>query len=352
MKKLSCAKGILAGLLIAGTFYSCKKDHNPAQQFNVTQTNLVADTAGYNASRIDTILKNAWGISANPSGPIWISSNHAGLSVVYDNTGQQLRAPVIIPSITAGEAGSPTGQVFNNTSDFGGAKFIFATEDGLVSEWDGVGNNAAIIADRSTFDAVYKGLAIANDGTANFLYAANFKGQKIDVFDKHFAYVTDKPFTDPNLPAGYGPFNICNIGGNLYVTYAKLKGPDNEDDDAGVGNGFVDIFTPQGALVKRFASQGTLNSPWGIALAPAGFADAAPTILIGNFGDGKINVFNQGGQYIGQLKSNGQTLAINGLWAIDFLKNNQPGGSANDPLYFTAGPGDESHGLFGYLKKE
>jgi len=351
MKNLSCTKEILMSLLIAGTFYSCKKDHKVSQQpFNVTQTNLVADTAGYNAARIDTNLKNAWGMSANPSGPIWISTNHTGLSLVYDPTGQQLRAPVVIPAITAGEAGSPTGQVFNNTPDFNGTKFIFASEDGIISEWD-AGNNAAIIADRSNFGAVYKGLTIANDGTSNFLYAANFKGGKVDVFDKQFTFVANKPFTDPDIPAGYGPFNIQRIGDSLYVTYAKLKGPDNEDDEAGPGNGYVDIFTPQGILVKRFASQGTLNSPWGIALAPAGFAANEPTILIGNFGDGKINVFNKAGQYLGQLQSNGKAVAIGGLWAIDFLKNNQPGGSPNDPLYFTAGPNGEAHGLFGYLKK-
>ncbi|MBS1530230.1 MAG: TIGR03118 family protein [Bacteroidetes bacterium] len=351
MKKLSCAKGILAGLLITGAFYSCKKDHNAPQLFNVTQTNLVADTAGYNAARIDTNLKNAWGMAVNPSGPIWISTNHTGLSVVYDSTGKQLRAPVIIPPAAAGQPGTPSGQVFNNTPDFGGSKFIFASEDGVITDWS-AGNNAAIAADRSGSGAVYKGLAIANDGTANFLYVANFKGRTVDVFDKNFAYVTNKPFADPNLPPGYGPFNIQNIGGSLYVTYAKLLGPDNEDDEAGPGNGYVDIFTPQGMLVKRFASQGTLNSPWGIAWAPAGFAAIDPTILVGNFGDGRINVFNQSGKYLGQLSNNGQPVTINGLWAIDFLKSNQAGGSPNDPLYFTAGPNGESHGLFGYLKKQ
>jgi len=208
-------------------------------------------------------------------------------------------------------------------------------------------DNAAEVADHSELGAVYKGLAMATDGNADFLYAANFKGKKIDVLNGEFQYITTKPFTDPNMPDGFGPFNIQNIGGMLYVTYAKLKGPDNEDDDAAPGNGYVDIFKPDGTLVKRFASQGPLNSPWGITHAPAGFAGDTETILVGNFGDGRINVFDLSGNYKGQLASNGKALGIEGLWALDFLKANA---TAADPLYFTAGPGGEKHGIFGSLK--
>jgi len=350
MKNLSCAKGLCIGLILFAAFYACKKDLL-FLEFNVKQTNLVADTAGYDATRLDPNLLNAWGIAAPPNGPIWISANHAGLSVIYDRNGQQLRPPVTIPSLTAGQPGAPSGMVFNGTTDFGGNKFIFASEEGIIAGWSS-GNAAVKVADRSSFNAVYKGLTIANDGTANFLYVTNFKNSKIDVFDKDFNYVTDKPFSDPGIPAGFGPFNIQNISGNLYVTYAKLKAPDNMDDQAGPGNGYVDIFTPQGQLVKRFASQGPLNSPWGIALAPAGFADEGPTILIGNFGDGRINVFGMAGHFKGQLRMHGKPITIDGLWAIDFLEGNVPGGSPSDPLYFTAGPNEESHGLFGYLKKE
>ncbi|MDB5141904.1 MAG: hypothetical protein JWQ66_617, partial [Mucilaginibacter sp.] len=221
---------------------------------------------------------------------------------------------------------------------------------GIIAAWSS-GNSAVKVADRSASNAVYKRIVMATDGSANFLYLTNFKGGKIDVFDKNFTYVTSKPFLDPGIPAGFAPFNIQNIGGMLYVTYAKQKGPDNMDDQKGPGNGYVDIFNPDGTLVKRFASQGHLNSPWGIALAPAGFADGKQSILIGNFGDGRVNIFDMQGNFVGQLQNGGQPLTIDGLWAIDFLENNT-GGNANDPLFFTAGPAEESHGLFGYLQKK
>jgi uncharacterized protein (TIGR03118 family) len=351
MKNLINNKVLLALLIVPICFYACKKNHMQPIQFNITQTNLVADTIGFGAARIDTNVGNAWGMAAAPSGPIWISANNLGLSTIYDTTGKTLRTPVIIPSVTPGQPGTPSGVVFNSTTDFAGSKFIFASEEGIILAWSS-GNSAVKVADQSQSNAVYKGLTIAQDGGANFLYVTNFKGQKIDVFDKNFNYVTGKPFLDPTIPAGFGPFNIQYIGGMLYVTYAKLKAPDNHDDQQGPGNGFVNIFTTSGMLVKRFAAQGPLNSPWGIALAPAGFANAQPTILIGNFGDGRINIFDMMGNFKGQLQNNGQIISIQGLWAIDFLKNNQPGGNPNSPLYFTAGPDAEAHGLFGTLKKQ
>lgn len=352
MKNLIKIKVLLAVLVVILCFYSCKKDHNPGKEVEVDQVNLVSDTAGFGAARIDTNLNNAWGIAAVPGGPLWISSNHKGVSVVYDKTGQALRAPATIPSITAGQMGAPSGAIFNSTADFGGNKFLFASEDGIVAGWSS-GNSATIVADRSSSNAVYKGIAMANDGSSNFLYLANFKGGKVDVFDKNFNYVTDKPFMDPGIPAGFAPFNIVNIGGKLYISYAKLKAPDNMDDQSGPGNGYIDVFTPTGILVKRFATQGNLNSPWGIALAPVGFGDdKQATILVGNFGDGRINIFDLQGHFEGQLQSKGHALAIDGLWAIDFLENNMPGGSSTDPLFFTAGPNEEGHGLFGYVQKK
>ena len=353
MKNLIRITALLAGLILITCFYACLKGHDiPGRETNVDQVNLVSDTAGYGAARIDTNLLNAWGIAAVPGGPLWISANHKGVSVIYDKMGKALRAPVTIPSIAPGGTGAPTGVIFNSTTDFGGNKFIFASEDGIVAAWSS-GNSAVTVADRSSFSAVYKGIAMANDGTANFLYLTNFKGGKVDVFDKNFNYVTNKPFLDPGIPAGFAPFNIVNIGGKLYVTYAKQKAPDNMDDQKGPGNGYVDIFNPDGTFVKRFASQGRLNSPWGIALAPAGFGDdKQPTILIGNFGDGRISVFDMHGGFEGQLQDKGHALAIDGLWDIDFLENNMPGGTAHDPLFFTAGPAAESHGLFGYVQKE
>ncbi len=361
-------KILISGILTITCFYACKKDISAANKapannntitsslfssnFSGGQVNLVSDTSGFNASLIDTNLVNSWGIASPPGGPIWISANGKGVSTIYNRTnGQTLKSPVTIPAATPGQTGAPTGVVFNGTTDFGGYKFIFAGEDGIIAGWK-AGNAAVKVADRSQFNTVYKGLTIANEGTGNYLYVTNFRGGKIDVFDKNFNYVTNKPFIDPNIPSGYGPFNIQKIGENLFVTYAKLKAPDEMDDDAGPGNGYIDIFKTNGTFVKRFFSRGDLNSPWGMALAPAGFAADQQTILIGNFGDGKINVFDLTGKHLGELQNGSHALVIGGLWAIDFLNGNVPGkGSATDWLYFTAGPNDESHGLFGYLHK-
>ncbi|HMH21525.1 MAG TPA: TIGR03118 family protein [Puia sp.] len=347
----------LLALLMAGA--GCHKDYNttaaPLIPGTYQETDLVTDVAiGYGAARIDPPLLNAWGIAVNPAGIVWISANHAGATTVYDSTGKTVLGPVAIPSQGTHFGGSPTGVVFNGTTDFvipsnqKIAKFIFVNEDGTVSAW-GAGDSTITVADRSSSDAVYKGVALANDGSGNFLYAANFKGGKIDVFDKNFVYISTRPFADPGIPAGFGPFNIQNIGGKLYVTYAKLKGPDNTDDQAGAGNGYVDVFNPDGTLVKRFASQGLLNSPWGLAQVPAGFGLPRHSILIGNFGDGRINVYDSTGVFNGQLQNNGYPITIAGLWALDF-PNNEATLADPNKLYFTAGPMDESHGLFGFLK--
>jgi len=350
MKK-ALSHALLIAAAIASTVYSCKKDHSlpaplPGAQYNITQANLVADATGYNAARVDTNLVNAWGLAVNPAGIVWLSSNQKSLSTVYDSTGQTLRQPVTIPSFGNQGHGYPTGVVFNGTNSFIGYKFIFANEDGVITAWFS-GNFAETLADKRAQNAVYKGLAMASDGGADFLYAANFFSAKIDVFDHFFTDVANKPFADATIPAGFAPFNIQNIGGMLYVTYAKQKGPGNSDDEAGPGNGYVNIFKPDGTFVKRFASKGTLNSPWGITHAPAGFAAATETILVGNFGDGRINIFDLDGNYKGQLQNNGKLVGIEGLWALSFLK---PATTAADKLYFTAGPGGEAHGLFGYLK--
>lgn len=328
----------------------CKKLNYPPPQVNgFNQTNLVADTAGYGAARIDPALVNPWGISFSPTSPLWISTNHTSSSVIYDKDGL-----TVIPAVTiASGNGEPTGQVFNGTTGFviptngKPARFIFAGEDGTISAWNG-GTAAITVADRSHQEAVYKGLAMATNGKANFLYAANFKRGKIDVFDSTFAFVKHNAFVDKNIPSNYAPFNIRNINGNLFVTYAQRKAPDNEDDQKGAGNGYVDIFNPKGELIQRFASRGALNSPWGIVPAADGFLSEPNTILIGNFGDGRINVYKADGAFVGSLKDKwGHDIIIDGLWA---LESNVPNA---DPLrlYFTAGPADESHGLFGYLSK-
>lgn len=345
----------LKGLFVLSVFFmvmnGCKKHEVPPLLLDgYHQTNLVADVAGYGAARIDPALVNPWGISFSPTSPLWISANHTSVSVIYDKDGMTVIPPVTIQNGN----GAPTGQVFNGTTGFvipetgKPARFIFAGEDGTITAWNG-GSAAALVADRSKEEAVYKGLAMANDGTGNFLYATDFKGSKIDVFDSTFTYVTGKPFHDASIPGNYGPFNIRNIDGKLFVTYAKHKAPDNVDDQKGPGNGYVDIFSADGKLIKRFASRGVLNSPWGIVPSASGFTPVPGAILIGNFGDGLINVFTNDGNFVGSLKdSSGHNIAIEGLWAIESNIHNA------DPqhLYFTAGPADETHGLFGYISKK
>ncbi|MBN9385982.1 MAG: TIGR03118 family protein [Chitinophagaceae bacterium] len=352
------ANVFMLGLLL--TAVSCSKNKTPTPppvQADYQLTNLVSDVTDFGAGAIDHSLVNAWGIAVNPQGIIWVSNNHSGTSTIYDSTGKTLFGPVAIPSQGMHFGGSPTGIVFNSTNNFAmpgtGAhsRFIFVNEDGTMSAW-ATGDSTLTVADRSADDAVYKGLALGGEGTTDdFLFAANFKGKKIDVFDKNFNYVGNGAFSDPNIPDDFGPFNIRNIGSKLFVTYARLKGPENEDDQAGPGNGYVDIFNPDGTLAQRFASQGTLNSPWGIAQAPAGSGFPFHSILVGNFGDGRINIYDSTGAFLGQVQSNGQPVTVPGLWAIDFPYNEA---SIFDPqkLYFTAGPGDENHGLFGFIKKK
>jgi uncharacterized protein (TIGR03118 family) len=350
------SKAILPSLacLVILSCSACNHHPLPSPSHRYQQVNLVADTTGYGAAMIDQNLKNPWGIAIAPSGPIWVSDNHTGVTTIYDATGKTLIPPITIPSADPKSPGAPTGQVYNYTSDFiipstmQKSKFIFAGEDGTISAWSS-GKSASIVADRSNKDAVYKGLTIAQNDSVNFLYVTNFKKAKIDVFDKDFKYVTGMPFHDPAIPSGFAPFNIENIGGMLYVTYAKQKGPDNEDDQPGVGNGYVDIFKPDGSLVKRFASKGKLNSPWGLAMAPSGFGLGGNALLVGNFGDGKINIYDKQGHFQGQLEDkNGRVIAIDGLWAI-VVPGAQVTSINPDWLFFAAGPDDETHGLFGYL---
>ena len=310
---------------------------------------LVSDTSGYHAARIDSTLSNAWGIAINPNGIFWINVNGTDGSEVYDMNGVAKRKPVTVPA--------PSGIVFNNTTDFvipatsEVSKFIFASENGKIYAWAS-GDSARTVANRSAYNSVYKGLELANDGTGNFLFATDFHNGKVDVFDMSFNLVATKPFADPMIPSGFAPFNVRLIDSVLFVTYAKQLAPDNKDDEKGPGNGYVNIFNTDGSLLKRFVSQGKLNSPWGIEKAPEGFGQGKNVILIGNFGDGHINVYEAGeGEFLRHLNYYGYPITIDGLWAITFPDNKVPGDNPNK-LYFTAGPNDESHGLFGYLLKQ
>lgn len=318
---------------------------------NYFEVVLNANRGGYNAFHTNARLHNAWGLAASPSGIFWVNGADAGLSFVFDSTGNTIIPAVSVPSHIPNVPGNPTGIVFNGTQDFwisGTGKpafFIFASEDGTLSGWNG-GSSAVIVADKSDKDASYKGLAIAQNNGNNFLYATNFTKQKIDVFDKNFKHVVKtNAFTDPNMPAHFAPFGIRNINNMLYVTYARQTA-DGEDDSAHAGFGYVDVFWPNGSLAKRFASRGTLNSPWGISPSSPTLTGKS-AVLIGNFGDGRINVYDWDGNYQGQLQQGGRPVKIDGLWAID----NTVANTSPRQLYFTAGPRDEADGIFGFLAK-
>lgn len=306
------------------------------------QTNLVSDLPGV-AVHQDTDLVNPWGIVAGPGTPFWISDNGTGLSTLYDGTGAKIPLVVTIPP--AGS--SPTGVVFNTTAGFAGSHFIFATENGTIAAWSG-GTNATTEVP-AVAGSVYKGLAIGDTG---LLYAANFGLGRVDVFNSSFGS-TSVPggFKDPSLPGGYAPFDIQNLNGKLYVTYA-LQDPAHHDDLAGPGHGFIDVFDFNGNMLQRLTSKGTLNSPWGLAMAPSGFGSFGGDLLVGNFGDGTINAYDSStGSFKGTLDANGKPLTIQGLWGLTFGNGAHSQGA--DTLFFTAGiPGSgmvEDHGLYGAI---
>ncbi|MDR3611001.1 MAG: TIGR03118 family protein [Ignavibacteriaceae bacterium] len=323
----------------------------PGIQTKFQQFNLVSDIS-FPGARMDPNLTNAWGLTVTPTGIFWISANHSGMSTIYDSSGNQRINPVTIPTVGNAPGGAPSGVVFNTTSFFklpngNLSRFIFAGEDGIISAWaPSSGSSATVVADQSARNAVYKGIELARNGSDYFLYATNFKQSKVDVFDTSFHLVNGMPFNHPKIPQGFAPFNIKEINGMLFITYALHKAPDNMDDQKGPGNGFIDIFTTAGVFVSRFASQGALNSPWGIT---EGFDNEklGSTILIGNFGDGRINVFRTSGEFMGQVRDEKEKpVTIEGLWAL-FTSRTIP--AVGNRIYFTAGPNDENDGLFGYL---
>jgi uncharacterized protein (TIGR03118 family) len=325
---------------------------------NYIQHNLVSDQPG-KADVTDPNLVNPWGISVSATSPFWVSNNGKGNSTLYNGSGAITALVATVPPASGTGPGTPTGQVNNGTATAfllptaanGPASFIFATEDGTISAWrNGIANNVAVImVNNSAGGAVYKGLAIGSNASGPLLYAANFNSGKIDVFDAKFAATTVAGgFTDPNIPAGFAPFNIWPLGGKLYVTYAKQDAT-KRDDVAGAGNGLVDVFDFDGNLQKRLISNGALNSPWGVAIAPSTFGAFGGALLVGNFGDGAINAFDlTAGTQLGTLQdSTGKAISIPGLWALLF-GNGASGGDRNT-LYFASGPNGEKDGLLGSL---
>ena len=329
----------------------------PAASSTYTVQNLVSDVPGL-AAQTDPNLINPWGVALNANGPFWISNNRAGTTTLYNGAGQPF--PAATPTVVTIPGGSPTAQVFNNTTAFAlatgnPALFLFASESGIISGWNpGVDpSNAKVVADNSSSGAVYKGLALGVNSSGPLMYAANFHTGTVDVFDARFQPATvSGGFRDSNLPAGFAPFNIRRFGGSLYVTYA-LQDDAKHDDVRGAGNGYIDIFDMDGNLLRRLVSSGVLNSPWGVALAPDFFGDYSNTLLVGNFGDGTVNAFDPAtGSYLGTLQDqDGNSIAMPGLWGLQF-GNGHDGGDAN-ALYFTAGIANggnvEDHGLLGSI---
>ncbi|GAA1148251.1 TIGR03118 family protein [Kribbella jejuensis] len=330
--------------------------HGTSHNLAVRQVNLVSDQRGA-AVRQDPDLVNPWGLSLGATTPLWVSNNGTDSSTLYSSAPGSNDAT----KVTAIRVGvpAPTGQVNNPTTGFvlsngkvsAPANFIFASEEGKIAAWsrlvDPPIGDAEIKA--TTPGAEYKGLALAND----HLFAANFTQHRIDVFDNMFQRVRLPrwAFRDHRVPRGYAPFNVQALGDRLFVTYALVNQKTGDEID-GPGLGFVDEFSVHGRLIARVAAHGTLNAPWGLALAPSAWGQPAGTLLVGNFGNGRINVFrprHDGGYaFAGQVRDTyGKTLVIDGLWAL--LQGTATTGGTN-VLWFSAGPDDESHGLLGQLQ--
>ena len=339
----------------------CFAPNANAQQYR--QTNLVSDVPGL-ATFTDANLANPWGLARSAGSPWWVADNVTGVSTLYNGAGQPFppNSPLVgsIPTREGGTGpGTPTGIVFNGSSDFEVATgrpalFIFVTLDGTVSGWNpAVDPSHAIRKVDNSSSAAYTGAALASSVGANYLYAANFHGGTVDVFDTHFSPVTLPPgaFTDAELPPDFAPFNVQNINGKLFVAFAK-QDEDKEEEVAGPGLGYVDAFDANGHLLMRLKSGHWMNAPWAVVLAPANFGKFSNDLLVGNLGSGNIAAFDtKHGNFHGLLRGDhGAPIEIEGLWGLGF-GNDANAGPANT-LFFAAGIEDEEHGLFGTLTPE
>ena len=361
-----------ATIVAAGTLATTALGAGPASAHTSAfrQINLVSDQPG-KAHLTDPDLVNAWGLAASPGtnaapgSPLWVADNGSDKATLYTGaTPTSVSKASLVVSVTGA---APTGQVFNpDTSAFivrdkkghsGASAFIFDTENGTIDGWNPAvgakGSNPSTVtevAHNRGAKAVYKGLAIAQaSGGKTYLYATNFHSGRIEAYNSHFKRVSlpGGPFVDPQIPTGYGPFGISEIGGELYVTFAKQDAM-RHDDVAGPGHGFVDVFSNDGAFVRRLVTRGALDSPWGLAQAPAGFGQFSGDLLVGNFGNGHINVYSPAtGAHLGQLrKANDRPIVIDGLWGLQFGNGNA---AKTNQLIFSAGPDGEAHGLLGKI---
>jgi len=322
-----------------------------AQTNSYMQTNLTSDTAG-TAPHTDANLLNPWGIAFIPGQPFWMSDNNSGKATLYDKTGALQGTFTVPPPAGSSNSSTPTGIVANTNGGFNGngisSQFIFATEDGTISGWYPTIGTAVLKVDNSRLGAVYKGLALVTESGGNqVLLAANFNSATVEAYDSSFTPIQlQGTFTDPTLPAGYAPFSIHLIGANQVVVAYAQQDAAKHDPVHAAGAGYVSLFDIQGNFVNRIASQGTLNAPWGVAIAPASFGQFQGALLVGNFGDGTINAFDMNaGTFLGQLKdSNGAVITNASLWELLFDPTGQTGTAGT--LYITAGLNNEQHGLF------
>ncbi len=340
----------LAAILALASATVTARAHERSESY--LQTNLVSDLPGI-AQLQDTNLVNPWGMSFSATSPFWISDNGSGLSTLYAVTNDAAGAPSVVKQglqVAIPGEGNPTGQLFNNTGGFNGDIFIFAGEDGTISGWRGaLGTTAELLASRP--GAVYKGITLVTNTGAPRLLLANFAEGTVDVYDTNLNLTQ---YSDPNAPAGYAPFNVQNIRGLVFVTFAKQDDA-KHDDVAGAGHGLIDVFNPTSGKFRRFATGSdagghlaAINSPWGLALAPESFGKHEDQLLVGNFGSGTIMAFEADGDFRGLLEDdNGQPVGADGLWGLAFGN----GGKAGVPtaLYFTAGLNGEADGLFGSI---
>jgi len=305
---------------------------------------LVSNVPGM-ATFVDPNLVNGWGLAASSTSPWWVSDNGTNESTLYRADGTQVPLIVQVPI-------KPTGLVFWSFTRR--AVFVFDTEAGQLRGWHpSQGNQTVVLADRSADGAIYKGLAYAATSSGDRFYATDFHNARVDVFDGNFAIVnTPGAFVDPNIPAGWGPFGIQTIGSRVFVTYG-LQDEEAEDEVSGQALGFVDVYDTGGALLARVAQHGQLNAPWGLALAPDNFGRFSGDLLVGNFGDGQINAYEEleNGHFAhrGELRdATGKSISIDGLWALQF-GHGAPNNGPTNTLFFTAGPNDEANGLFGSI---
>jgi uncharacterized protein (TIGR03118 family) len=350
MRRLALPAAIALGFAFHG---AAQAGGQPPNAYAVH--NLVSD-GSVPADHVDANLLNPWGIAFNPAGFSWVADNHSGKSTLYDGLGNVQSLVVTIPPAdpNSTDPGSPDGIVYSGTSDFvvtngttsGPARFLFVSEDGLLSGWApnvDLNNAQRVVASPG---AVYKGLALATTSTGARLYAADFRHARIDMFDGAFNPVAiPGAFVDPRMPHHMAPFGVQALGDRIYVTYAT-QDADKEDDVP--GRGIVDVFDLDGKFIKRGAAQAGLNAPWGVAMAPADFGRFSNALLVANFGDGTISAFDSHSLYLGRLRdADDRMIRIPGLWGIQFGNGlfNQP----TNTLFFAAGPNDENDGVYGSI---